>query len=346
MTVRAFTGPGAEERATRAGRWLKALAGDVAARDWCVARDIRLTKATGGAGNMAGGFMVPTELDTAIIAVRDAVGAFRAGADVRTARTDRKVHPRRAGGLVANFVEEGAPIPESALTFDAVGATLRKLAILARSSAELWEDSAADLAEFIAVEIGYAFAAKEDDCGFNGDGTDAYGRISGLGAKLAGAASAISAASGHDTFLKVDDTDIANLMGGVIASAHPGAAWYVSALGFAQILCRLAGGHGQLITRTGGAGLEAWYLGYPVRFSASLPNVATSLTGAPMLFFGNLRMASVLVEHAAGTVIAVSMDRTVESDEVLVRGTRRGDIVNHATGDADTRGPIAALFGA
>jgi hypothetical protein len=41
-------------------------------------------------------------------------------------------------------------------------------------------DSATDVAEFVAGEIAYAFAVKEDDCGYNGEGTSGFGGIAGL----------------------------------------------------------------------------------------------------------------------------------------------------------------------
>jgi hypothetical protein len=64
-----------------------------------------------------------------------------------------------------------------------------------------------------------------------------------------------------------------------------------------------------------------------------------------MLYFGNLAMSSVLVERQAQTIIAVSRERAIDADQVLVRGVQRCDIVNHTVGDASTRGPIAMLVG-
>lgn len=343
--AKAFTGVGAEARAERVGHWLKSLAGNSESRTWCVAHRVPVTRATGESVNQVGGFLAPIDFDDAIIAVRDTVGAFR-NAEVRPSRSDNRVRPRRVGGLTANFVSEGASIPESSLQFDAVSATLKKLAILARSSTELWEDSAPDLAEFVATEVGYAFAATEDNCGFNGDGTSTYSGISGLGAKLTGLKSAIAAASGHNTFLTLDDTDVANLMGGVLATAVPRARWYCSAVGFAQTLCRLAGVSGGLVSRLQPDGtIEATYLGFPVEFSSKLPNSTSSLGGQPMLYFGDLRQSSLIVEQRAGTIVATSFDRYFDEDQVLVRGTRREDIINHDVGDAGTYGPIAMLVG-
>ena len=208
-----------------------------------------------------------------------------------------------------------------------------KLAILARASSELFEDSAPDLGEFLTSEIGYAFATKEDDCGFNGDGTSTYGGMTGLSAKLTGLKSAVAAASGHNTFLALDGTDIANVMAGVLATAIPGAAWYTSAIGYAQTMCRLAGASGGLVsTQLPDGTISAHYLGFPVRFSGKLPNQTTSLAGSAMLFFGNLRMSSLLVERRQQTILAFSADRSLDTDQILIRGVQRCDLLKSHRG--------------
>jgi HK97 family phage major capsid protein len=344
--VRAFTGPGAEQKAERVGNFFKALAGRETAKAWCVENGIGLTRAANESGNTLGGFLAPQDFDAAIINVREAMGAFRQGAEIRPTRSDGQVRPRRVAGLTANFVTEGAAIPESQFQLDAVESAQKKFAILGRASSELFEDSAADLGEFLTSEIGYAFAAKEDDCGFNGDGTSTFVGMSGLSTKLVGLKSSVAAAAGHNTFLTIDNTDITNLMAGVLAAAIPGAAWYVSATGYAQTLCRLAGASGGLVaTQRPDGTISANYLGFPVRFSGKLQDVPTTLTGKAMLFFGNLAMSSVLVERQQQTIIAISRDRALDTDQVLVRGVQRCDIINHTVGDASTRGPTAMLVG-
>lgn len=344
--LKAFTGPDAERRAERVGHWFKAIMGISKSRDWCVEKGIGLIKATNESVNVAGGFLAPVDFDAAIIAVRETVGAYRRGADKRPSGSDSQVRPRRVGGLTANFVAEGASIPESSFQLDAVESSLKKLAILGRASAELFEDSAADLGEFITSEVGYAFAAKEDDCGFNGDGTSAFAGISGLAAKLVGTKSSVAAAAGHNTFATIDATDISNMVAGVLATAIPGAAWYTSATGYAQTLCRLANsGGGYMETRIIDGKLTPCFLGFPVVFSSKLPDVSTSLTGKAMLFFGDLAQSSVLVERQQQTIVAISRDRAFDTDQVLVRGVQRCDIINHTVGDASTRGPVAMLVG-
>ena len=342
---KAFTGPAAEQRAERAGNWLKSLVGDERARAWCARNAVTLVKASNETMGTAGGFLVPQAFDDAIIAVRDKVGAFRR-AEVRPVDSFDSVRPRRIGGLTASFVAEGAPIQESSFQLDSVAMALKKLAILSRSSAELFEDSAPDLANFIAKEIGYAFAAAEDDCGFNGDGTSVYAGITGLGNKLVGTKSAISAAAGHNTYATIDAVDLANLMAGVIGAAIPGAAWFVSATAYAQTFARIGGQTGGLVaTQMPDGTINASYLGFPVAFSAKLPQVTTTLTGKPMLYFGNLAMSSVIAEHDSGTILAASRERAWEVDQVLLRGTRREDLISHTVGDASSYGPIAMLVG-
>jgi HK97 family phage major capsid protein len=111
--VRAFTGPEAEQKAERVGYWFKALLGQTKAREWCVENGVGLTKATSESTNVTGGFLAPEDFDAAIINVRETVGAFRQGAEIRPTRSDGQIRPRRVGGLTANFVAEGAAIPES-----------------------------------------------------------------------------------------------------------------------------------------------------------------------------------------------------------------------------------------
>jgi hypothetical protein len=55
-------------------------------------------------------------------------------------------------------------------------------------------------------------------------------------------------------------------------------------------------------------------------------------------------MGAVLAERR-GLTVASSLHRALENDQILFRGTERADIVVHTVGDANTRGPIAALIG-
>jgi HK97 family phage major capsid protein len=335
----------AELKYEKIGHFFKALAGKDASEAWCIRNRVGLVKAATEFPDTAGGFLTPQDFDAEIKVVRETVGAFRQGAQVRPTTSDSQVRPRLVGGVVASFVAEGQTIPLSQFLLDAIVTSQKKLAVLVAASSELFEDSAPDLGAFLASEIGYAFAAVEDDAGFNGDGTFAYRGIRGLGTMLAGTRGAVAAATGHNTFLTIDGTDLANVMAQVLASAVPGAAWYTSAMGYGQLFCRLAGVSGGLIAEQRADGtISASYLGFPIRFSAKLPDISTTLAGKPMLFFGNLAMSSVIVERRQ-MVVAISRQHNLEADQYLIRGTERMDIINHSVGDVLNRGPVAMLVG-
>jgi hypothetical protein len=82
-----------------------------------------------------------------------------------------------------------------------------------------------------------------------------------------------------------------------------------------------------------------------------LPSATTSLAGKPMLYFGNLKMSTTIVERQSATVFTTSYERALEVDQVLLRAVRREHIINHLgsgtsdTANATTNAPIACLYG-
>ena len=334
-----------QKAAETGGHWFRALAGNERSMNWCISNNIRLEKAGSEYPDSAGGFIVPDSYDASIVNIRETVGAFRAAAEVRPAASDSQVRPRRTGGLTANWVSEGQSIPQSSFLLDALQSSAKKLAVLFSVSSELWEDSAVDLGAFVANEIAYAFASTEDDSGFNGDGTSAYRGIRGLGAMLTGTKGAVNAASSHNTFALIDSSDIQNVIGAVMGSALPGASWFCSPTAFALLFSRLAGTSGGMFSAVGGNGIvQHTYLGWPIRISGKLPDVSTTLSGQPMLDFGDLSMSSMLVESRR-MVVALSTQHALDADEYLIRGTQRIDILNHDCSSATTKGPMAMLVG-
>jgi hypothetical protein len=88
--------------------------------------------------------------------------------------------PRRTGGLTAFFTGENQAVTESQAAWDNVNLTAKKCAVLTRMSTEIEQDAVVAIADWLVGEMAYAFASKEDDCGFNGDGTSTYGGMRGL----------------------------------------------------------------------------------------------------------------------------------------------------------------------
>jgi HK97 family phage major capsid protein len=305
-------------------------------------------RAAGEGTNSAGGALVPSdEMADAIIALRDTRGAFRAAASIMPMRSDTKSAPRRLTGATANFVAENpSSIAEASMAWDAARLVAKKLAILARLSAELSEDSAFDVGLAFLEEVAYAFASKEDDCGFYGTGTSAYGGITGVFTKITDGSHDASkfVATGHSTFDVLTITDLTSLMGIVPANAVPGARWFVSQRGYALAFCRLAGAGGGITTRYVNGVRMPEFLGFPVQLTQVMPQLTSSLSGQVMVAFGDLSLAATLGDRRE-LRLRFSTERFMDTDQVGVLGTERFDINVHDVGDNLQAGPIAGLVG-
>ncbi len=342
--LRAFQ---SEAKAFQAGSWFLAISGHARAAAWCRDNGIAIIKAQAEGVNTAGGFLVPIELMRTIISLREERGAFRSSARVVPMSDDVASIPRRTGGLTAYFVAENNAITESQGLWGNVGLTAKKLATLTRSSSELDEDAVIDLGVWFASEVAYAFAGKEDDCGFNGDGTSTYSGMLGVTTLLLDGthnAGKVVAASGHDTFAEIDLIDLTNLIGKLPAYALPTARWFTSSMGFAAVFCRLASTAGGIIMQNIGGRMMPTFLGWPIQLAQALPQVVTDLSGQVMLLFGDLSLAATLGE-SRGVTVARTENRYLEFDQIAWRASERVDINVHDLGDNTTAGPIVGLVG-
>jgi HK97 family phage major capsid protein len=349
MKRRAFpgAGPEIEARYQRAGQWLLAtIYGNEKATNWCKANGVAVTRAAGEGIGQSGGFLVPHELANAILDLRDSYGAFRRRARLVPMASDTAATPRRPGGTSAVFIGENTAATETSASVDVINLTAKKLGSLVRISSEVEEDALQDIVDFVANEIAVAFAAKEDDCAFNGDGTSTYGGMVGIGTIAADgnhSKAKVTATTGHNTFLTLDSTDLANLMSSVRAAAIPNAAWYCSQTCFAQTFCRLGGGTGYLPLAEVDGIMTPHYLGFPVILTQKLPLISTTLTGKLMLAFGDMYLGGALGQRR-GVTLARSADRYLDQDQIAVLGTERFHAVVHDLGDNSNYGAIAALF--
>lgn len=348
MKARAFpgSGPEVEARYQRAGQWLRAcLYRNESSIQWCKAKGVAITRAAGEGIASSGGFVVPTDLANAILDLRERYGAFRRRARIVPMGSDNTHVPRRPGGTGAFFVGENTGASEGTANADQIELTARKIATLVRLSSELDEDAMTDMVDFIANEIAFAFAAKEDDCAFNGDGTSTYGGMQGIGTIVLDgnhATAKVTATAGHNTFLTLDATDLANLLSAVRAAAIPNAAWFCSQTAFAQTFCRLAGSAGHMPMSIIDGVNTPVYLGFPIILSQKLPLISTTLSGKAMLAFGDMYLGGVLGQRRSIT-LARSDDRYFDQDQIAVLGTERVHCLVHDLGDNTNAGALAAL---
>ena len=326
------------ETAHSLGQFFLGSMGNKSAQQWV--SDRYGAKAHGEVNNSLGGFLVPDELEQAIIDLRAQFGKFRANTRVLNMSRDTLLINRIAGGLTASFVGEGSSISETDASFDQVSLVARKAATLTKYSRELAEDSVVNLGDFLAGEVARAFANAEDEAGFNGDGTSSNGGIVGLKNAVGSAGQKTGSGNAYSELTLADFTGTVGLAPEyVFSQGNP--KWYMSTQFYHTVVLDLladAGGNTNL-TLAGGVAVPSLF-GYEVVLADVLPK--TEANSQLCAYFGALELGATMGDRRP-TEIAVSEDRFFEADQIGVRGTTRFDINCHDVGDSSTAGAIVAL---
>lgn len=355
---RLFSGANGAERAYRAGRFYMAALNHQRSIQWCRDHGVELRVHNENV-NTQGGYLVPEEIDNDLIDLREQFGVFRQFARVVPMSSDTKGRRRRSGGLTAYFVGEGGTGTESTKSWDWVQLTAKKLMVLATMTSELNEDSVIDIGVDLSGEIAYAFANKEDDCGFNGDGTSTYGNIVGVRNKLLNLDSTRANISG--LFVGADNiwsglllTDFEQVTARLPVYADtPNVRWFCHKKFYHTVMLRLQLAAGGNDAANIAAGAPPTFLGYPVVFTQIMPKAEADDQVCALL--GDLRLAADFGDRRM-TTIAFSGDASVggvsmfETDQMAIRGTERFDINVHDVGDSNATaasqnpGPVVGLL--
>jgi HK97 family phage major capsid protein len=338
--LRAFD---SNEDAYRAGLWFKAaFLNDSEASRLCNDYGI-LNTATEGT-NSAGGYLVPDELSSAIIAVRNRAGVSRQLCKVVGMSSDVMNIPKVTAGLTVDYPAEAAAITASDQTWGQVALAAVKRAVIAKTSNELLFDSVINVIDDLAVAIGNAFAVQEDNELINGDGTSTYGSETGVLSAM-GAASKVTMGSGDTSFANIALTDLNALVGLMpdkyYASASP--AFLIGRVAWASYIQNLlyaAGGNTFLSLSGDSDGSSAQLFGFPVYISDQMPADAVSTCGA---IFGNFN-EGVIIGDREDVEISVSEEAFWANDITAVKGTTRYDINVHDAGDGSDAGALVGLF--
>ncbi len=338
------------ERAYRFGQWAMACLGNENAKRFCEEQGITIKLHQSNA-NTAGGFLIPEEFSTDMIDLRLEYGVFRRNARIEPMTSDTKTVPRRTGGLTAYFVSEGSAGTESTKGWDQVRLVAKDLMVISRMTNQLSQDAVISIGDDLAGEIGYAFALKEDQCGFLGDGTSTYGGIVGV-------STALSTINGTDdggglvlgsgnAYSELVLGDFHAVVGRTPTYARKGAKWFVSPNFHDSVMQKLltaAGGNTVLNLQAGGGPI---FLGYPVELTEVMPTSAANSQIAAL--FGDLSLAARFGDRQQD-MIDFSTQATVggqslwERNEIGIRGTQRFDIVVHDVGNSTTAGPVVGLI--
>jgi len=349
----------AEVKAYRFGQFLRgAVLGSDKARQWCYQNGVDIKGAMLEDNNSKGGFLVPGEFEPDMIRLVEERGVFRREAKVMPMSQDTKSVPRRTGGTTAYFIGEGTAITESDMTIDLVTLVAKKIGVLVPMSSELGEDAILSVSDMLATDIAYAFADKEDECGFNGTGTSTYGGITGVCQKLidkalGGTASgAVPDASGlvrYGTgyaYTNMSMGTLTSLIGKLPSYAEANAKWYGSKTIWSYLLDLLADAGGNTMQSLA-SGVNKQFLGYPFVVTDVMPKAAA--VNQVCLLLGDLRQATTFGDRRK-TSIAMSDSAYVgsssmfETDQIAIRGTERFDINVHDVGSTTTRGPVVGVI--
>jgi len=263
--------------------------------------------------------------------------------------------PKRATGLTAYFPGEGNAITESNMTFSNIELVARKLAAIARISAELNADAVIAVGDRIAGEIAYAFANMEDSCAFIGDGSATYSGIMGAATRLqdvdgAGTDSAgLYTSTGGNTFAEFVIGDFTNTMALLPAYASRNPVWVTHKTVYHSTMQRLeaaAGGNTMLSLAAGNRADRPLFLGYPVYFSQVMPS--TDSNSQVCALFGDFKLGAILGDRAMTSIMfsehaTVNSVSVFEQDQIAIRGTERFAMVVHGYGTSSAAGPIVGL---
>lgn len=361
-TLRAFKGKDAATNAYRSGRFLAAsLFGHAASRQWCnehgvevrIATDMDIgSRAMAEGINTAGGYLVPDELEAAVITLREEYGDARRNCRIKLMVSDHSNQPKKVSGLTAYAIGENVEFTESEQEWGNVELTAKKWGVLLRISNELSEDTLINLAEDIANDIALAFATSEDESAIDGDGTGTYHGIVGVRTKMIDGShlgSYVEAAATGDNWSELTDTDLLNVMAVLPKYARRNAKWHCSPLAKVAVFDRLIKAvGGATMAETVQGPIQPRYMSYPIEEWPAMPTVdaAAALNNKIMLFFGDMMLSTTMGIRRGMTVKRLE-ERYAEFDQIGILATERFTINNHSIGGATTalRGPVVGLLG-
>lgn len=327
----------AEDQAYAAGQWFFATFFNRSdSAEWCKNNGIMIQRAQGEGVDQAGGFLVPEQMMDTIITLRESYGVFRQQCQLIPMARDTLNWPRLASDLSAAFVGENAVMGTGQVGVDNVNVTAKKLGVTVPFSTEIAEDAIVPFGDWLTGRIAYAFALKEDACGFNGDGTSTYGKMRGTTWLASGVAGKGGLTGGNftttsKTLNAIVLKDLTSTMGMLPQYAITNAKWYMSQQMFYQAVASITAGAGGNRLDVLTQGIEKRLLGFPVIFSQALPITNSTSTGDVQFHFGDLALAAIMGERR-GLTIKRSEHRFIDQDQIGLFATERFDINVHDIG--------------
>ncbi len=354
----------AEQRAYRIGQWGLMIAHMTlpnryrfdTAVDFCEQQGL-IVHGQGSSDTTGAHITVPDEFSADLIDLKESRGVVRRLFGREPMLRDTKIVPRRVSGLTAYAVGENATGTESNMQLDDVHLTARKWMVLTRMSKELDQNNAVGFGDRLAGEISYAFADKEDEAGFNGDGTSTYHGIIGARARLQDVDGSGTDSNGLVTgtgnaYSELTLADFESVVGTLPQFADtPETVWVAHRLFYFTVMKRLelASGGATAMEISDGAGARRprpLFLGYPVEFSQVMPS--TEANSQVCALFGDFNVGATFGDRRGEEIefddtVVIGGQSVWERDQIGIKGTERYDINVHEFGSSTAAGAIVGL---
>lgn len=297
---------------------------------------------------------VPEEFVADSIILREKYGVARQLLEVVNMSSETKRYMKWVSGMSAQFVSSTGTVTNSEPQYKPINLVAKKIKSAGVFSDDLSADSIADIGDKFMMDMNYAFAIREDQAAFNGDGSDTgdYGNIYGIIPLLKVSNHAGVKATSQTAWTSITDNDIDDLFAllpsyaeerdNVVLVCHKKFYWTVL-----RPLTLAAGGSTKADVENE-PGYQ--YNGVPVVFSQVMPSVtpaSSSVTDIPLLL-GDFRMAGVMGDRQSMQFkftdqATVGSINTFDEDQIGIKATERIDVNWVDSGDTSAAGSVVGL---
>lgn len=338
-----------ERDAFNAGMWYRAIVSrlyssrgeDVKALQHCHRVGFDVSNSAYEGSGTAGGYLVPPQISSTIIEVRERVGVARQVCSIQPMTSDMVSIPKRSGGLTVYYPNELGTITDSDKSWQQIALAAQKRAVASKISQELVDDALISIVDNVVTEQAYALALQEDNELINGTGASTYGGVQGLLSAI-GSAGVYTCPTSMDTWPEIVLADVMGTMSKLPDRFNRMPAWICSTNFYWGVFARLlaAGGGNAVGELQAGEGGRRTFFGVPIYTTSQMPTATAAATVCAL--FGQFDMAVILGDR---TGIRVGRDDSTGflSDYTTLKATARYDIKVHEPGDSSNAGAYVAL---
>lgn len=273
--------------------------------------------------NPDGGYVVPETLERAIDRVTGTASAIRQVARVLSISTASWVKLHNLGGATSGWVAEKASRSSTSTpTLSRLNFPTFELYAMPASTQTALDDASLNIEQWLADEIGIAFAEKEGDAFINGDGAtapeglmtatkvaDASWAWGKTGFVVSGAAATFASSNPTDNFV--------DLQQALAVRYQPNATWLMNRT-VQGLIRKFKDGQGNYIWQPGAtAGTPNQLLGRPVVTDDNMPDVGSNTYPVA---YGDFRRGYVVLDRVG---IRVLRDPFTSKPNVLFYTTKR-----------------------